>query len=117
MTTPVRVVVGVGSREVRASLFVALDSIDGLKVVGSATSAAEAVTLCRTMQPDVAIVADGLSDWNLIDLLDAIVVPMWAGIVLVVSSDNTTDGLSAYENVQLVQGIDEIASLIDFERQ
>ena len=110
-----RVIVGIGNREVRASLFLALDSIDGLRVVGSATSAAEVVTLCRTLHPDVAIIEDGLSDWVLSDLLDAIVLPLLSGTVLLISHDDVTDVIQRYENVHLVRGIEELTSLIEAE--
>ena len=111
----VRVIVGIGNREVRASMFLALDSIEALRVVGSATSAAEVITLFRTLHPDVAIVEEGLSDWALPDLLDAIVAPAWSGIVLLVSQDDATDVVEKYDNVHLILGIEQIASIIESE--
>jgi DNA-binding NarL/FixJ family response regulator len=112
----VRMVVGIGSRDVRSALFVALDALDGLRVAGSGTSAAEVITLCRTLQPDAVVIEDGLSDWTLEDLLDAIVIPMWSGDVLVISGAATTSVIDRYENVRLVEGIEEIAALVDGRR-
>jgi DNA-binding NarL/FixJ family response regulator len=110
-----RVIVGIGNRDVRAALFLALDSIESLRVVGSATSAAEIVTLCRTLHPDVAVLEQGLSDWPLAELLDAVVVPMGDGVILLVSSDDVTDVVDGYENVHLLRGFEEIAGLIQPE--
>ncbi|MGI9665727.1 MAG: hypothetical protein ACR2N2_01325 [Acidimicrobiia bacterium] len=109
----IRVVVGIRSREVRTALFVALDSLQGMHVVGSATSAAETTTLCRTLKPDVAILEQGLSDWELDDLLDSVVEPIGSGTVLVVSHDNVTDVVNRYENVRLLDGIDEISEAMN----
>lgn len=108
--------VGVGSRDVRSALFVALDALDGLRVVGSGTSAAEVITLCRTLQPEVVVVEDGLSDWALEDLLDAVVNPAWSGDVLVISGTATTDVIDRYENAHLVQGIEEIVAAVNRRR-
>ena len=109
---PVRTVVGIGSREMRSALFVALDSLDDVRVVGSATSAAEIVTLCRSLHPDVALVEQGLSDWDLTELLDAVVAPMSSGDVLVLSADADADVIDRYENAQLVGGMDDLASIL-----
>ena len=54
----VRMVVGIESRDVRAALFLALEAVDDVRIVGSATSAAEVVSLCRSLHPEVAIVED-----------------------------------------------------------
>ncbi|MFC2153138.1 hypothetical protein ACFLQ7_00705 [Actinomycetota bacterium] len=111
----VRVIVGIGNREVRASMFLALDSIEALRIVGSATSAAEVVTLCRTLHPDVAIVEEGLSGWALPDLLAAIVAPAWSGTLLLLSQDDVTEVVEEYDNVHLLHGIEQIASIIESE--
>ena len=51
-----RVVVALRSREVRSALFTAIDSRADLRLAGSATSIAELVSQCRTLEPDVVIV-------------------------------------------------------------
>lgn len=107
-----RLVVAIANREVRSAVFLALEAVDRTRIVGSATSAAEVVSLCRSLHPDFAIVEEGLSDWDLRDLLDEIVVPMWDGQVVVLSPTGGADRLAAYENVAIADGIDDLAAML-----
>ena len=107
-----RLVVGIGNREVRSALFLALESLDPVRIVGSATSAAEVVSLCRSLRPSIAIVEEGLSDWDLRTLLDQLVVPMWEGQVVVLSPTSDVDMLDEYENVVMADTVGDLAPML-----
>ena len=55
-----RLVVAVHTREVKAALFLALNGLDVVNIVATATSTAELRSYCRTFEPDVVIFERGL---------------------------------------------------------
>lgn len=55
-----RLVLAVHSREVKAALFLALNGLDAVTIVATATSTAELTSYCRTLEPDVVIFERGL---------------------------------------------------------
>ena len=54
------VVVATHSREVRAALFIALNSIPSITIAATATSTSELANYCHAFHPDIAIVESGL---------------------------------------------------------
>jgi len=56
----VRLVVAVHRREVKGALFLALNGLDDVTIVATATSTAELTSYCRTFEPDVVILERGL---------------------------------------------------------
>ena len=55
-----RLVVAVHRREVKTALFLALNGLDEIDIVATATSTAELISYCRAFRPDVVIVDRGL---------------------------------------------------------
>lgn len=57
---PVRLLIAVHTREVKAGLFLSLNGHPSATIVATATTTAELVSYCRSFEPDVAIVEDRL---------------------------------------------------------
>ena len=58
---PLRAVIGTGSREARAGLFIAVASAPAIKLVATASTISELKTYCRSFRPDAVIVAEDLA--------------------------------------------------------
>ena len=107
-----RLIAAVHSREVRGPLFLALDGLDAIEIVGVATSAAELASQCRSLRPDIVIVEAGLSHKPLEEVLDDIALVMWSGEILVIGSDDHAPTVDRYENVELMTGVDQLPAAV-----
>ncbi|MGI9586086.1 MAG: hypothetical protein ACR2N7_10900, partial [Acidimicrobiia bacterium] len=67
-----RLVVAVHSRDVKTALFLALNGVEFVDIVATATNAAELASYCRSFRPDVAIVETSLPGSPLRDGLEQI---------------------------------------------
>jgi DNA-binding NarL/FixJ family response regulator len=56
----VRLIVAVHGREVKGALFLALNGLDAITIVATATSTGELTSYCRSFKPDVIIFERGL---------------------------------------------------------
>ena len=67
-----RLLIAVHSRDVRRALFLALSGIERVAIVGTATTTAELLSLCRALDPGLVVVEAGLSGQPLEDLLRSV---------------------------------------------
>jgi DNA-binding NarL/FixJ family response regulator len=72
LETSMRLLIAVHSRDVRRALFLGLNGIESVTIVGTATTAAELLSLCRALAPGVVIVEAGLPGQPLEDLLTSV---------------------------------------------
>ena len=107
-----RLIAAVHSREVRGSLFLALDGLESVDIVGVATSVVELTSQCRSLRPDVVIVEAGLSQRSLDQLLDDIAVVTWSGEILVIGGDEHASTVDRYDHVELMTGIDQLRTAV-----
>jgi DNA-binding NarL/FixJ family response regulator len=86
-----RLVIAVHSREVKTALFLALNGIDSITIVATATSTAELVSYWRAFRPDVAIVENGLPGRSLGEAFSQLDDAKWGGRILIIDPDSTID--------------------------
>ena len=67
-----RLLIAVRSRDVRRALFLALSGIERVAIVGTATTTAELLSLCRALVPGVVVVEAGLPGQPLKELLRSV---------------------------------------------
>lgn len=109
-----RVVVAIHSREVKTGLFHALNGLDTVTIVATATSTAELESYCRSFRPDVIIVERGLPGRPLADTLNRL--DECTGRKLVIDPEGAAEvtldltGSEAFEDVErLIAAIPEEA--------
>jgi DNA-binding NarL/FixJ family response regulator len=104
-----RLVVAVHSREVKTALFLALNGLDTVTIVATATSTAELVSYCRAFRPDVVVVERGLPGLPLIKAIPKLDESMREGRVLLIDGD---EALDLARSVSYVDVFKDIADLV-----
>ena len=107
----VRVVVAVHSREVKASLFLALNGLDAVVIVGVASSTAELVSYCRALAPNVALIEGGLSRKPLTEVFEKLreVAPECRAMVIEGLHDH--DVVGASPDVDVFRDVDQLMTV------
>ncbi len=113
-----RLVVAVHSREVKTALFLALNGLDTVTIVATATSTAELVSYCRAFRPDVVVVERGLPGRPLIEAIPKLGESMRKGRVLLIDGDEALDLARSVSYVEVFGDIaDLVAALPEPERE
>ncbi|GMQ86358.1 MAG: hypothetical protein BMS9Abin07_1932 [Acidimicrobiia bacterium] len=86
-----RLVVAVHGREVKTALFLALNGVESVTIVATATSTAELVSYCRAFRPDVVVVERGLPGRPLDEAIFKLGDSMKEGRVLLIDGDEALD--------------------------
>lgn len=107
-----RLVVAVHSREVKTALFLALNGINGITIVATATSTAELVSYCRAFRPDVVIVESGLPGRPLGETMPQLGDSMGAGQILVIDGNGAIDIVNEMPNAEVFKDIDHLVSTL-----
>ena len=85
-----RLVAAIASREMKAALFLALDGVESIDIVATASSSAELINYCRTFRPDVTIVEDALPGGPLEETLQQL--EGCGGRILLLDPSHSIDG-------------------------
>lgn len=80
---PLSIVIGAAEREMRTALFLAINSVK-IRLVATASTAAELITHTRSLQPDAVVIADDiLAADDLVTTISAIQETMSASVLVV----------------------------------
>ena len=109
-TSPARVVVAVHSREVKTSLFLALNGVDEVSIVATANSTAELVSYGRALTPTFALVETGLPGRPLDEALAQLSEEAPECRVLLVKGPDHEGGSSASSPVEVFHDIEQLVS-------
>jgi AmiR/NasT family two-component response regulator len=107
-----RLVVAVHSREVKTALFLALNGINGITIVATATATAELVSYCRAFRPDVVIVESDLPGRPLGETLPQLSDSMGAGRILLIDGHGAIDIVNEMPNAEVFKDIDHLVSTL-----
>jgi DNA-binding NarL/FixJ family response regulator len=109
---PVEVVVATHSREVRAALFIALNTIPSITIAATAASSSELTNYCHAFHPDIAIVEAGLPGSPLSEfLLDFEHLDAPARI-LIVGGDEAALLAADIDKVEVLRDVEHLAQVI-----
>ena len=107
-----RLVVAVHSREVKTALFLALNGLDMVTIVATATSTAELVSYCRAFRPDVVVVERGLPGRPLIEAIPKLGESMRKGRVLLIDGDEALDLARSVSYVEVFKSIADLVAAL-----
>jgi DNA-binding NarL/FixJ family response regulator len=109
---PAEVVVATHSREVRAALFIALNTIPSITIAATAASSSELTNYCHAFHPDIAIVEAGLPGSPLSEfLLDFEHLDAPARI-LIVGGDEAALLAADIDKVEVLRDVEHLAQVI-----
>ena len=67
-----RFILATHTREIRSSLFLALNAMDHANIVATANSTGELINYCRALRPDIVVIEDLLPGSSLSEVVDEI---------------------------------------------
>jgi len=114
---PLRLVVAVHGREVKTALFLALNGIQTLDIVATATSTAELVSYCRAFRPDVAIVESGLPGRPLDETLQQLEESGCVGRVLLIDADTPPDFILDLTDAEVFEDVDHLVAALPHRKR
>mgnify|MGYP001811717678 CR=1 FL=1 len=106
----VRVVVAVHSREVKTSLFLALNGIDDVAIVATANSTAELVSYTRALTPTFVLVETGLPGRPIGEVIEKLREVAPESRVMVVEGAGEGAALGASSNVEVFRDVDQLVT-------
>ena len=95
-----RIVLASHSRELRMSLFLALDALEDASIVATASSTAELISYCKVLRPDVVIIESGLPGRGLDATIDQLTTYMGQGRILIVDGEDAREAARNHANVE-----------------
>lgn len=104
-----RIVLATHTRELKMSLFLALDTLDSASIVATANSTAELLSYGKALRPDVVIVESGLPGRSLDEIADQLEAYVGRGRVLMVDS---TDADEVAKNHTTVEEFADLSRLV-----
>ena len=109
----VRVVVAVHSREVRTSLFLALNGLDDVAIVATANSTAELVSYTRALTPVFVLVETGLPGRPISEVIEKLHQDApECRVMVVVAGSGDGAALGASSNVEVFRDVDQLVTLL-----
>lgn len=108
----VRVVVAVHSREVKTSLFLALNGLDDVTIVATANSTAELVSYTRALTPTFALVETGLPGRPLGEVIEKLHEDAPECRVMVVEGSGDGAALRASSDVEVFRDVDQLVTVL-----
>ena len=108
----VRVVVAVHSREVKTSLFLALNGLDDVAIVATANSTAELVSYTRALTPTFALVEIGLPGRPIGEVIEKLHEDAPGCRVLVVAGAGDGAVSSASSDVEVFRDVDQLVTVL-----
>ena len=106
------IVLAAHSREVKTSLYLALNTVSNITIVATAASTAEFVSYCHSFLPDVAIVETGLPGRPLPEVLTELEQSATPRRILIIGGDEATDLINGVAGTELLRDIDHLASIL-----
>lgn len=101
-----RLILAVHRRELKTSMFLAVNSMDNVDIVATANSTGELLSYCRTLRPNLVILEKGLPGRGLTEALAQLDESMAEGRVFVVDGDDADTAAQMYHNVEKFTGIE-----------
>jgi len=112
------IVLAAHTREVKTSLYLALNAAVDVTVVATAASTAELVSYCHAFLPDVAIVETGLPGRSLSEVLSDFETLAAPRRILIIGGDEALDLASTHPRTELLRDIDHLTAILpDVERE
>lgn len=108
----VRVVVAVHSREVKTSLFLALNGLDGVTIVATANSTAELVSYTRALTPTFVLVETDLPGRPIGEVVDKLHEDSPECRVMFVEGAGDGAALGASSDVEVFRDVDQLVAVL-----
>lgn len=110
--SPVGVVVAVHSREVKTSLFLALNGLDDVAIVATANSTAELVSYTRALTPTFVLVETGLPGRPIGEVIDKLHEDSPESRVMLVEGAGDGAALGAASDVEVFRDVDQLVTVL-----